>query len=239
MPPIRTFKSAPINPHSAHNDSAQQEQTQTETQQDNTSDDSTNNVPSWTPATPTTVLNTASYPAAKPGAYAVPAPTSSSSTGTTFVTPTKTFPYTDGSGTETPSPPAPQPVSRPSPTASTGQRAGKGGIPPPPKKGEPVQPASYYAPPQGMTTATATSSIATLPNMGVQPQQQQNYYYPPVETRSASSTILGSNNTNNSAFEGDESIGQDILNTTKSWMASAGEKLAEAEEGVWRFVNSK
>jgi hypothetical protein len=38
---------------------------------------------------------------------------------------------------------------------------------------------------------------------------------------------------------GEGTTGQDILNTAKSWMASAGSKLAEAEEEVWRMVNKK
>jgi hypothetical protein len=58
---------------------------------------------------------------------------------------------------------------------------------------------------------------------------------------------MNTNNSSNAAgplYAGDEDSilgesGQKVFDTAKSWMQTAGNKLAEAEAEVWKMVNSK
>ncbi|EED20117.1 conserved hypothetical protein [Talaromyces stipitatus ATCC 10500] len=249
MPPIRTFKSAPINPHSTANNppSTTATEQQQQAEQGVVISSSKGNEkperegPAWAPATPTSATtiaensnNISNYPAARPGALAIPAPTSSPSTSTSNSTP-----------------PAPQPGSRPvppsssSPSTSTPSRPANN-IPPPPKVGEPIQQASYYAPPPQSQATIPTQGQRAVPNSTSTPYLST--YQPPTSTAPYTSTpglplsqpeTSQGNTTATGGSMFDASTGQDILNTAKSWMASAGSKLAEAEEEVWRIVNKK
>lgn len=259
MPPIRTFKSAPINAHSAAHPPTSTDETEEYHQQDSdavSEERRDNDGPAWAPAIPTAAANIAenSYPAARPGAPAMPAPTSAStstSTSGNIYTPTKTYPAST-STEPTSSPPAPQPGSRPiappslsSPSPNRATATAAGVVPPPPKVGEPVQPAAYYAPsPQPQLQQQQQQQ--TIPNSTSTPYLST--YQPPssyTSTYGAGSTPglplsqpeQSSNSSNGSIFDG--TTGQDILNTAKSWMVSAGNKLAEAEEEVWKMVNKK
>ncbi|RAO64327.1 uncharacterized protein BHQ10_000339 [Talaromyces amestolkiae] len=261
MPPIRTFKSAPINSHSAANTPTPTSETQEQKQQHDNDVGSGETIgnegaPAWTPATPTAAasIGDTRYPAARPGAPAMPAPTSSTSVNT--YTPTRTYPTsTLNSADQTSSPPAPQPGSRPVPPTSSSSSSlspspnratATGAVPPPPKVGEKVQPASYYTPSplqqqhqQIIPNSTSTPYLSTY--------QPPSSYTSTYVAGSASGLPLSqpeqSNSTSaSSIFDGalgEGTTGQDILNTARSWMASAGNKLAEAEEEVWKMVNKK
>lgn len=245
MPPIRTFKSAPINPHSAANPPSSTSETQEQLPQvnDAVSGETTGNEggPAWAPATPTAAASISdnSYPAARPGAPAMPAPTSST------YAPTRTYPTSISASTDrTSSPPAPQPGSRPMPSASSVSPSPNRAVPPPPKVGEPVQPASYYAPSSLQQQQTIPNSTSTPYLSTYQPPSSYTSTYvagsapglPLSQPEQSNST------TSSSIFDGalgEGTTGQDILNTARSWMASAGTKLAEAEEEVWKMVNKK
>ncbi|KAI7977855.1 hypothetical protein EIK77_009395 [Talaromyces pinophilus] len=263
MPPIRTFKSAPINANTPTSTSEAQEPQQ-EQYKDAVAGETTGNEggPAWAPATPTAAtpsIGDSNYPAARPGAPAMPAPTSPFSTSGNVYTPTRTYPTSTASTDATSSPPAPQPGSRPAPpppsssTSSTSpspnRATGKGAVPPPPKVGEPVQPASYYAPSfqQKQQQQQQQQQQQTIPNSTSTPYLST--YRSPASY--GSTYVAGSapglplsqvEQSSRSIFDGtlgEGTTGQDILNTAKSWMASAGNKLAEAEEEVWRMVNKK
>ncbi|KAH8692873.1 hypothetical protein BGW36DRAFT_385390 [Talaromyces proteolyticus] len=234
MPPIRTFNSAPINPNSAADGSTSSDTDASQAQQDNSTP-----APTLTASTTTTAAPSL-YPPAKPGA-AAPAPTappSTSSSATTAppaggFTPTRTYPA------------APQPVSRPLPPGSAPVTPNKPfAVPPPPKSGEKLQPASYYArQPTTQPTATRTGMGMTpaTPNSTSTPYFST--YQPPGTNISNPTTGAAGRGLTYNESNGEESIfgesGANILGTAKSWMASAGTKLAEAEAEVWKIVNSK
>lgn len=255
MPPIRTFKSAPINPHSAANTPTPTSETK-EQQSDNdvvVSGETTGKEggPAWAPATPTAAasIGDSSYPAARPGAPAMPAPTSSTSANT--YTPTRTYPLSTSTLIDqTSSPPAPQPGSRPVPPTSSSPSPNRptatGAVPPPPKVGEKVQPASYYTPSplqqqhqQTIPNSTSTPYLSTYQP----PSSYTNTYGAGSAPGLPLSQYEQSNSTSTSGiFDGalgEGTTGKDILDTARSWMASAGNKLAEAEEEVWKMVNKK
>jgi hypothetical protein len=75
--------------------------------------------------------------------------------------------------------------------------------------------------------------------------------YQPPNAQQFASNITNRNSNSNSNNEGplyagndgEDSLlgesGQKVYDTAKSWMQSAGTKLAEAEAEVWKMVNSK
>ncbi|CRG85719.1 hypothetical protein PISL3812_02741 [Talaromyces islandicus] len=277
MPPIRTFNSAPINQNTSPTAAKQENNNNaTPSQQDEQQQPTPFAAPVTTTAAPTTSVNMS---AARPGAPAVPGPTAAP-----VPAPTKTYPSFDAGGdtsTSTNTPAAPQPGARPVPLAATptGKKTSYA-VPPPPKTGEPVRPAEYYAPKtqQPTTTSSAparyhpgqggglmnsggTSAIAqeeviittatNVPNSTSTPYMST--YQPPSAQPLPSPSLftsIGSSNSNSSnagplyeSNDGEDSIlgesGQKVLDTAKSWMQSAGNKLAEAEAEVWKMVNSK
>lgn len=248
MPPIRTFKSAPINANTPTSTSEAQEQPPQEQNKDAVSGEK-NEGPAWAPATPTAAasIGDSNYPAARPGAPAMPAPTSTSSTSGTIYTPTRTYPTSTASTDPTSSPPAPQPGSRPAPPSSSSspspnRATGTSAVPPPPKVGEPVQPASYYAPSPQQQQQTIPNSTSTPYLSTYQPPSSYSSTYAVGSAPGLPLSQPEQSTTTSSIFDatlGEGTTGQDILNTAKSWMASAGNKLAEAEEEVWRMVNKK
>lgn len=274
MPPIRTFNSAPINQNTSPT-AAKQENNATPPAQDEQQQQE-QSTPFSAPATTTaasTSNNAINPSAAQPGAPAVPGPTAAP-----VPLPTKTYPLFDAN-TNTPA--APQPGARPvpptaatvvaTPTSKTAYT-----VPPPPKTGEPVQPAAYYAP-KSQTTASPTparyaaqsgfmggggtntvaqeegiiTAAANVPNSTSTPYMST--YQPPnaqpLPSASRFTSIVGNTNGSSNSGplyagdDGEESIlgesGQKVLDTAKSWMQSAGSKLAEAEAEVWKMVNSK
>lgn len=248
MPPIRTFKSAPINANTPTSTSETQEQPQQEQNKDAVSGEK-HQGPAWASATPTAAasIGDTNYPAARPGAPAMPAPTSTSSTLWNIYTPTRTYQTTTASTDATSSPPAPQPGSRPTPPSSTSPSpnrvTGKGAaVPPPPKVGEPVQPASYYAPSPQQQQQTIPNSTSTPYLSTYQPPSSYGSTYVAGSGPGLPLSQSEQSSSGGSIFDGalgEGTTGQDILSTAKSWMASAGNKLAEAEEEVWRMVNKK
>ncbi|QKX56556.1 uncharacterized protein TRUGW13939_03661 [Talaromyces rugulosus] len=284
MPPIRTFNSAPINQNASptaakdENNAAtpqQHEQQQQQQQQQEQKQKQKQSTPFPAPATTTTTTavssSTVNSSAARPGASAVPGPTAAP----VVPSPTKTYPLFETSGdtnTNTNTPAAPQPGARPVPfageaaTPTTGKTAYT--VPPPPKAGEPVQPAAYYAPKtqQQQTTTTppryptqggglqeggmigAVPNSTSTPYMSTyQPPNAQPITSPSPSRFAGNNTYSNSNNTNTGPLyagnDGEESLlgesGQKVYDAAKSWMQSAGTKLAEAEAEVWKMVNSK
>jgi hypothetical protein len=199
---VPTHTSAPISPNTAvlTGDSvASAPSTSTSTSIQGQQNDHAPNVSQTTSSSSST---SSAYLPARPGASAFPAPTSAArvhpSTNYTpniphsapsTITPNSNNPYYTS--------PYPPP-------------------PPPPKVGEPVQPASYYAP-------------------RTHPAQAQEVWPSPGYGSTSTVTFPPSRSVDEGEGGGDE---QGFLDTAKSWMQFAGTKLAEAEAEIWRLVNS-
>jgi len=207
-----------------------------------------------------TVASTSSYPPAKPGQAAVPAPTGSTAQRYTPLQPTPTT-----KNTSYEHPPAPQPGARPVPTAS---------LPPPPKAGEiyhspqitavaasvaPSHPAqmSIPPPPTGLVpSSTSTSTTAShaypvpvssfengAPRKSLEhpPGYQQNSYaseLTPDQRRvqdAAAAADMGEYNSSEKAI----GTSDGLWNTAKGWIETAGEKLQEGEKEIWRRINKE
>jgi hypothetical protein len=277
MPPIRTFNTAPINANPPATGGKNGDEGATPPTTAPQARDKKNTAPSTT--TTTTVSegmssSSSSYPAARPGAAAVPAPTgtpASQAAYPTTPTPTRTYPLP----VEIPA--APQPGSRPvpysnssnsayaSPTTTGRSPRPSSSVPPPPKAGDIVQPAAYYAPRSLNSNAPVEQQLQSHPS----PQNHPAYHTPnststpylstyqppaptPIGKDGLNRTLTPSryhaggpldagnrNDDNNSdSFFGLQSGGQNVLDTARSWMQTAGTKLAEAEAEVWRRVGN-
>ncbi|KAF8864139.1 hypothetical protein BDZ45DRAFT_54591 [Acephala macrosclerotiorum] len=219
---------------------------------------SPNPAPSTTTASPTS-----SYPPARPGAAAVPAPTGAAQR----YAPIQPTPTTK---TDTDSPAAPQPGAMPTPLGSSS-------IPPPPKVGQtyhppqqtaaPTQPIAQPYPPQmsippptsaygaqmphsstTTTTAPLGSYPASIPEAGAQrrslehpPGYQQNQYA--SEMTSDQRRAHEAANYSSTSQENKETIAgidtESVWNTARSWLGQAGEKISAAEAEVWRKINKE
>lgn len=210
---------------------------------------------------PTSVATaTSSYPPAKPGAAAMPAPTAAAQRYAPLQ-PTPTI-KTD---TE---PPAPQPGAVPTPL-------NRSTVPPPPKAGETYQPQRTAAPtqptaqpfppqmaypptttygsqpPKSSTSTTnapsapypvAISSTEASPRRSLEhpPGYHQNVYASELtsDQRRAQEAQLA--NDSSSAPDTGSGAGFDsdgVWNTARKWVQQAGEKISEAEAEVWRKIN--
>jgi hypothetical protein len=244
---------------------------------------------------PATTTAAAPYPAARPGAAAIPVPTGAPRATNAYATRTTPLAPTQPSDI----PPLPQAGAVPSPFIAPATPITHGrrpSIPPPPKAGEIPMPADFYAPhyeqeqethqsqsqspytPQSsrahpppqmsavlstptraIPPASTTSTPATAYNdlshppgyiqnsrdsfderpdlMQQSPYQNNNQNYG-KNSSSNRNGLLGSAGGDLDSTEEGSPIAQ-IWNTATSWAKSAGEKLKEGEEEVWRRINSE
>lgn len=221
--------------------------------------------PNPVPST-TTTTTTPTYPPARPGAAAFPAPTGTAAQRYAPVQPTKTTSsVADG-------PPPPQPGALPN---SLNRH-----IPPPPKAGETFRPeqtstpqprtSQPYPPQMGISpptaafgglppsSSTSTSNTASSsypvqipsteyggPRKSLEhpPGYHQNVYASEQtsEQRRAQEAINASSalGTRQSTEKASTMESESIWNTAKKWTQQAGEKLSEAEAEVWRKINKE
>ncbi|TVY22828.1 hypothetical protein LHYA1_G008618 [Lachnellula hyalina] len=218
--------------------------------------------PQYVPAT-TTSIPTSSYPPARPGAAAFPAPTGTAAQRYAPLQPTKT------TSSEAERPPPPQPGAAPIPSSRNV---------PPPKDGETFRPeqtsapqpptsrplpsqmsipppsSAFGGPPPTSSTATSNTPSSSYPvqipstesggprrSLEHPPGYHQNVYASDQtseqrraqETINASSALGGRESTENFGAMDSGSI----WNTAKKWTQQAGEKISEAEAEVWRKIN--
>jgi hypothetical protein len=243
------------------------------------SDTTNRSAPAYTPATTTA---SSSYPQARPGAAAYPAPTGAPQSTNTY--PTRTAPPAPTQQSNAPSPP--QPGAVPSPFISSVSpitRARRPSIPPPPKAGEIPQPVALYNPhyeqeqqpqqspysPQSRAPPPQMSAVLSTPTRAIPPasttstpayadlshppgyiqnsrdsfDQRPEHMQSPYQNQNQNygnntpnrSGLLGSGGGNMESAE--ESPIAQIWNTATSWAKTAGEKLKEGEEEVWRRIN--
>jgi len=253
MPPINLFKNSAIN---ANNASAVTPQTA-----------SPKNVTPSPALTTASTTGASSYPAARPGAPAVPAPTAAAQRFTPAAiqpTPTTT--------SQQPFSPAPQPGAVPVPLSNSARP--KSTIPPPPKAGESyilpsrtetVPPSHYprqmyfpppttsYNPPSS-STSTSTVPLSSYPvslptsqyeqgagqSLDGPPGYQQNPYASDLtlDQRRAQDAFVG--DSDSSSTTGTTSLAEDaagVWDTAKQWAQKVGEKTSELESEVWKRVS--
>ncbi|KAI1393642.1 uncharacterized protein F4822DRAFT_385341 [Hypoxylon trugodes] len=210
--------------------------------------------PTATRSSPTSA-NQVSYPSAQPGAApSLPTPTTAASQAYTPPQPTQTHGH-DG-------PPPPQPGAVPVPSGAAGSN-----IPPPPKAGEkyqppqqaPVtQPASIPYPPQMSIpppttpyatqqrgTSTATAPIATHSGQGPTAPDGSSIHslaHPPGYHQNTNASEL--DRYQRSAIQQSELENQTgesggVWDAAKKWAQQTGEKLAAAENEVWKKINKE
>lgn len=215
------------------------------------------------PGTPTTATaSTPSYPPAQPGAAPVPAPTGSAQR----YAPLQPTPTTK---TDSDGPPPPQPGAFPVPLSTgippppkAGETYQPPSAPQPPQSiPQPYPPQMAYSspnpafgsqPPASSTSSTTTAS-STYPvaipageydaprrSLEHPPGYQQNTYASELTSDqrraqdSSNSTGLG----NATASVGGIDT-ESIWNTAKQWASTAGKKISETEEEVWRRINKQ
>ncbi|OJJ47668.1 hypothetical protein ASPZODRAFT_15118 [Penicilliopsis zonata CBS 506.65] len=128
------------------------------------------------------------------------------------------IPLSTPTSTSSPPPPPPQPGAVPEPTYNTNINTAPTGtqprpsVPPPPKAGQVV-------PPGGGAVPNSTST----PYTSVYQQPQQSY------------ALSGAPNNTDPFSDLDDTDG--FLHLAKSWVQSAGTKLAEVEAEVWKRIN--
>ncbi|KAI2613019.1 uncharacterized protein GGS25DRAFT_146319 [Hypoxylon fragiforme] len=190
--------------------------------------------PATSSASPTSTSQS-SYPPAQPGAApSLPAPT-----GTTYALPqpTQTFNYNG--------PPAPQPGAFPAPSGATRTH-----IPPPPKAGEKYQtPQQLTTPqpasmpyPQQMSIPTPTASYPSQ-QRGTSTAEAPNSYsleHPPGYHQNANASEVDGYKrlaTQQSELENQTDSSEGVWGTAKKWAQQTGEKLAAAENEVWKKIS--
>ncbi|KAI0380957.1 hypothetical protein F5Y04DRAFT_88684 [Hypomontagnella monticulosa] len=207
--------------------------------------------PAATTASPTSP-NQASYPPAQPGAApSLPTPTTASSRS--YVPP---HPLNQND------PPAPQPGAVPSPSRPTGAN-----LPPPPKAGEKLQ--LFQQAPENQPPMPYPQQMSIPPPTAPYPSQQRGTAAAsaptPANSGQGPTTLSGSRihslehppgyhqNTNASELDRyqrsaiqqseleenrtDDSGG--VWETAKKWAQQTGEKLAAAENEVWKKINKE
>ncbi|KAI0887142.1 uncharacterized protein GGS22DRAFT_156265 [Annulohypoxylon maeteangense] len=200
--------------------------------------------PATTSTSPTPTRKT-SYPSAQPGATpSLPAPTGAISQA-----------YLPQN-----SPPAPQPGAFPTPPGTTGTN-----IPPPPKAGERYQPpqqtsatqpmsipyppqmsmsppsAPYAAQQRGTSTASVPTSVYSGPGpTAVGGPPTQSLQHPPGYHQNVNASELDMHQRSAIQQSELESQGGDssgVWDSAKKWAQQTGEKLAAAENEVWKKLN--
>ncbi|KAF4628311.1 hypothetical protein G7Y89_g9841 [Cudoniella acicularis] len=215
----------------------------------------------------TTLTSTSTYPSARPGDSAFPAPTGNAAQRYAPVNPT---PTTQG---ESEGPPPPQPGAVPTPLS-------RSNIPPPPKAGEKYRPQQTgsaqvsspmpqpYPPqmsvPPPMTAAYgqptySTSTSNTPPSAYPVPlpssddgAKRSSLEHPPGYHQNVYASELTSEQrraqeaNNASGFGVRDRTGKvggtesdSMWDTAKKWAQDAGAKIAEAEDSVWRKINKE
>ena len=146
MPPIRIHTGSPINANDEDDTTPNVGAANASTVQPNTT------IPTPTTSTPST------YPAAQPG-QSVPAPTGRPAPRQAAPTRTIAASPSSSAASSTSSDPYPaQPGAVPTPSYPITTDSPKISVPPPPKAGEAVQPAAYYAPHHASPTASSTQA---------------------------------------------------------------------------------
>ncbi|KAI6092559.1 hypothetical protein F4821DRAFT_224357 [Hypoxylon rubiginosum] len=200
--------------------------------------------PATTTASPTSA-NSGSYPPAQPGAApSLPTPTATA----------RAYGY-DG-------PPAPQPGAAPTPTSAVNTS-----IPPPPKAGEKYQPSQQTPAPQPVSMpypqqmsiptptapypaqqhGTSTASVPTSYNsQGPTATTGSGFYsleHPPGYHQNSNASELDRYQrvaTHQSELEGQrEDTGGGVWDSARKWAQQTGEKLAAAENEVWKKINKE
>ncbi|OQD75140.1 hypothetical protein PENDEC_c008G00657 [Penicillium decumbens] len=181
-------------------------------------------------------------PPAQPGAAPnLPAPTAGTTQpGNLTATPTTTFP----TATSTQSPPPPQPGTVP----QTSPPAVHSPVPPPPKAGEaktPSQPpAPAPAPASQHPTPFFKQSYSYQPSHPSIPNSTSSPYSSVHQTHAGASSSRSSGlplHSDSGGGGGANDIFQDepsFMSTAKSWIQSAGAKLADVEAEVWKRINN-
>lgn len=247
---VPTYTSAPLNPnqkdegtHGSTSDpepATSIEASTTEAKQPQTTS-ATATAPSYSPIYATAQ---AGDPLPQPGATpslatatAAPVPQH----GHLAPTPTSTLPTATSY-----TPPAPQPGATPVAAGAGGPPLSTSPVPPPPKAGEPVAVSSNSAalPTQSPFTQSysyqrTSHSQPPIPNSTTTPYSSA-YPNSPGAGGSRPHTLplyggSGSGGGANNIFGEDEEPG--FLSTAKTWMQSAGTKLAEVEAEVWKRIN--
>ncbi|KAF9895402.1 hypothetical protein FE257_000308 [Aspergillus nanangensis] len=214
------------------------------------------------PTTSATATATATAPPSSP-IYATAQPESQPSlaapTGTTIFTPPETSTTTSmAASSSSTSPPPPQPGARPEPTAP----ADPSSIPPPPPKaGEAPIPAQQQQPQYPVPTASVAATQPpqpgsysyggySYPAATAPPELHQRYQQQvPNSTTAPYSSVYSAPGTGQLPVHyNNGSMGATDMNTgtheeegfygsAKSWLQTAGNKLAEVEAEVWRRIN--
>lgn len=248
MPPIPIYAHSPINA-AAKADGVTPK----------TADNSHDTTPSKAPPT-TTTTEKIPYPAAQPGAPAIPAPTGTSSIQQQHYIPPPQPTRTQPLGYQGPPPPQPNAFPVPSfaaagppPAASTTTS-----LPPPPKAGESAaattttnaQQPAYYPPqmsipaPAAAASQSAQRGTATTISFGQAPAapagggEVQNHL--DRYQRSQQEALERSEQEQRLARARAPSLSEDgVWGSVKGAMAAAGEKIAAAEEEVWKRINKE
>jgi len=227
MPPIDLFTNAGINPNQATTAAADSAQ--------HAANESTSSTTNTTP-----------YPAARPGAAAMPAPTAAAqSYAPPSIQPTPT--------TTSSFPPTPQPGATPLTSIPPPPTAGRAFVQPAPTTTYPSQmyipppTAAYGAQPPASSTSTTTTPSYPVPlpisHLENPVGYTQNKYASDLtpDQRSAQQASLSSSDYGRNESTGDTSSlamdAQNAWDTAKSWAKKAGETLSEAESEVWKRVN--
>ncbi|KAJ5183439.1 hypothetical protein N7492_001055 [Penicillium capsulatum] len=246
---IPTYTSAPLN-------SNEEESTKATTAQPEpaTSIEAATTAPPLPPNTSATAtapsfssIPATAQPTAEPGAApSLPVPTATTSGSANLTaTPTSTLPTSSSSL----SPPAPQPGAAPTPGAVNQEAVAHQSVPPPPKVGESV--ASSLP-----VTATATAGAAApapapftqsyayqRPSQAHAVPNSSSFYSSVYQSPGPSSSQALPLHGNSHGGGGASSIFPDedepgLMTSAKSWMQSAGTKLAEVEAEVWKRINN-
>ncbi|KAI1777583.1 hypothetical protein F4818DRAFT_318637 [Hypoxylon cercidicola] len=191
------------------------------------------------PASPTSP-NSASYPPAQPGAApSLPVPTATA----------QAYSYNG--------PPAPQPGAAPVPTGAVST------IPPPPKAGEKYQPSQQTPAPQPVSMpypqqmsiptptapypaqqyGTSTASVpASYSSQGPTASTGYSLQHPPGYHQNANASELdryqrAATQQNESEEQREDTSG--VWDAARKWAQQTGEKLAAAENEVWKKINKE
>ncbi|KAJ5219123.1 uncharacterized protein N7498_001222 [Penicillium cinerascens] len=236
---IQTYTSAPVNSNKEEGTHASTSQPEPATTIE--SSITATSQPANTSATATAPSYSPIYATAQPegsaaqagAAPSLPVPTAGTQPGNISATPTTTFP----TATSALSPPPPQPGAVP----QTSPPAAHSPVPPPPKAGEAVTPSALAPQP----SASFTQSYSYQPSQHSIPNSTSTPYSSVYQTHAGASSSrhqglpLHSNSGRgggaNDIFQDDE---PSLMNTAKSWMQSAGTKLAEVEAEVWKKINN-
>lgn len=214
--------------------------------------------PAPAPATTTASASTESYPPARPGAAAVPAPTASARSYAP-VQPTPTTKIDQGN------PPPPQPGAFPN-------LPNRSNLPPPPKAGEyqpsqqtstaqayppqmfipPPTTAHGAQPPASTTRTTTTASYAyPAPIAGDYGAQKQSFEHPPgyqqnvyaADLTADQRRVHGNNSTGQNTYNGPEKSkdadSDGVWSATTKWAQTATQKISDVHDGVWEMINKK